>query len=394
MKVLWFTNVPIKFNQESKGTGTWMNSLLNEVKNKIQLTVCYYGLVNDDFYSDNVSFIVLQRKKYHHLINTNFYNKRITNKYLEIIDKVKPDVIHIHGTENDFSNILRHKNRLPPIVISIQGNLTIYKHFYFRGTSILKCILTLNFKFLLYYLWFSNKSTNERIALSNLSNVFGRTDWDFRITRVLAPMSNYFRVGEILRDDFYINEWRYNKNGKIVIYTTTGDSVYKGLEVIFQSINILNGFGLEFEWRVAGISSDNSLVRLMKFESLYKNKSNLILLGPLNSNDIVNEMLNAHLYVSTSHIENSPNSLCEALLIGMPCVTSLAGGTSSLVTDKIDGLLIQNGDPWSLSGAIIDLLSDKNKLIELGKNARRRALIRHGKENVVNELLLGYRRIL
>jgi hypothetical protein len=139
-------------------------------------------------------------------------------------------------------NLLKYKSTLPPISISIQGNLTIYKHFYFRGTSILKCFLNVNIKYLLYYLWFSNKSKSERIALSNLAYVFGRTDWDYRITRVFAPHSKYFYVGEILREEFYLNEWKYIKSNKIIIYTTTGEAIYKGLEVIIQTLNILNFF--------------------------------------------------------------------------------------------------------------------------------------------------------
>lgn len=40
-----------------------------------------------------------------------------------------------------------------------------------------------------------------------------------------------------------------------------------------------------------------------------------------------------------SHIENSPNNLCEAMILGMPCIATDAGGTSTLLSNMKDGLL-------------------------------------------------------
>jgi glycosyltransferase involved in cell wall biosynthesis len=99
------------------------------------------------------------------------------------------------------------------------------------------------------------------------------------------------------------------------------------------------------------------------------------------------------MYVMASHIENSSNSLCEAMILGMPCIATYAGGTASLLKDNEDGILIQDGDPWSLSGAILELYNNPQKAVDYGKNARNKALIRHDKERIATDLLAIYRTI-
>ena len=79
-----------------------------------------------------------------------------------------------------------------------------------------------------------------------------------------------------------------------------------------------------------------------------------------------------HIYIAISHIENSPNSLCEALILGAPCIATNAGGTSSLIEDGNNGILIQDGDAYSMAGAIIELTENYNIAIDYGNSARKK----------------------
>ncbi len=67
-----------------------------------------------------------------------------------------------------------------------------------------------------------------------------------------------------------------------------------------------------------------------------------------------------------SHIENSPNALCEAMLVGTPCIAAFVGGVPSLVRHGEEGLLYHDADPFALAGAVDRLLGDR----ELGEAAR------------------------
>jgi glycosyltransferase involved in cell wall biosynthesis len=113
----------------------------------------------------------------------------------------------------------------------------------------------------------------------------------------------------------------------------------------------------------------------------------------LNERELIEKLKEAHIYIMPSHIENSSNSLCEAMILGMPCIATYAGGTGSILKDGEEGILIQDGDPWAMAGAILELYRNKELSIKYGINARNRALKRHDKNKIVNDLLEIYKNI-
>ena len=413
MKVLWFSNTPALgndyLNKDSKikGTGGWMYSLNTTLQDEVELSLAFhhpYNLAKFRFaktsyfpiFTGNIIIENLKRRFFNKI-----YNQDFLKDYLKIIDEVNPDVIHIHGTENSFLCILGKTKT--PVVISIQGNLTVYKHKFFTGfhgkylnyknqkTSI-KSILFGKNSFSKGYNIMKKMSDIEQQHLKSALHIIGRTDWDKRITRVLAPNSFYHNGNEILRDGFYKKKWdNVYKDGKIVLFTTNGDNYYKGFETICHSISLLNDLNYEVEWRVAGVSK-NSLINKITKKHLGSNypERGSVLLGSLDEDALIKNLQESHIYIMPSHIENSPNNLCEAMILGMPCIATFSGGTASMLLDREEGILVQDGDPWVMAGAIIELIKDKNNAKQMGKKARMTALVRHDKKNIVNELINNY----
>jgi glycosyltransferase involved in cell wall biosynthesis len=414
MKVLWFTNTPVGGDEILKlgaTRGGWLSSLEKVLKDKVELSIAfYYARFSENFNHKGVSYFPICKKNWRvHIIRKNifgdFIDKEDLPKYLSIIRKIKPDVIHIHGTEDPFGCILGETDI--PVVVSIQGNYTVYNHKYFSGIERDYAHIR-NISILSPYSWIFNKSWNQRYRTSsvpktkrekkNLRNchyIIGRTDWDRRITRILAPQSVYFHCDEVLRDSFYQNKWEKPDNKKVIVHTTAGEAIFKGFETVCQALNELNKIGINIEWRIAGMSKGNLLDKMVKkkLKGSYPHRG-LIFLGNLHEKALVDRMLEADIYVLPSHIENSPNSLCEAMILGMPCITTLAGGSSSLLKDKEEGLVIQDGDPWSMAGAILELAADKELAIRYGQKAGETALIRHNKDKIVSELLEIYKALI
>lgn len=413
MKVLWFTNTPGSgeefINQNSLGGG-WIKSLDKAIGKITDLHVAFaYPKPLEPFVHRGIS--------YHPIIPNNWkrtwLKERIFLKikdvdelsvYLEIIKKVKPNIIHIHGTENPFGSIIG-KTEIP-VVVSIQGNITvcyqkflsgIEKKFLFKKEWNFNRIYDFPFyrSFKKSYRLFEKMKQREIKNLKNCKNIIGRTDWDRRITRILAPESRYFHVDEVLRDIFYQAQWAQPENKKLIIHTTNGNSPYKGFETLCQSLHLLNELGLNVEWRVAGIKENDLIVKITK-SKLGKEfpKKGLVLMGGLEEKTLAEKLLESHIYVMPSHIENSPNNLCEAMILGMPCIATFAGGTGSLLKDGEEGILIQDGDPWAMAGAILELVNDPDKATRMGKNARKRALERHDRERIVKTLIDTYKTII
>jgi glycosyltransferase involved in cell wall biosynthesis len=121
---------------------------------------------------------------------------------------------------------------------------------------------------------------------------------------------------------------------------------------------------------------------------------NIVLMGQVSAEAMVDKMLASDVYVQVSHIENSPNSVCEAMLMGLPIVASFAGGTASLIEDKKDGILVQDGDAFVLAGALIELVSDDELAKRISSAAYVRARQRHDPKRITEQLTSAYESIL
>lgn len=413
MKILWFTNTPALgekyLSGESVIGGGWIKSLDGEMQNKVDLHIAFYHNENIlPFKYGNTRYYPIFKgrkslfRKYIDVKFSRIVLKEDIKKYLDIIKEVTPDIIHIHGTENPFGYILEKTDI--PVVMSIQGNITVFYHKFLSGLEKKYLNLTdgfiktmLRYKpFKVNYNMFESMKKRELEVLSLCRNIIGRTSWDRRISSVLSPEAKYYHNDEILREEFYQEKWQQPKNNTFIIHTTNGNSFYKGFETICQTVSLLKKSGFDnFEWRIAGISANDLIVKVVrkKLKSLYPD-SNLVLMGKLNETELQKKLLESNLYAMSSHIENSPNNLCEAMILGMPCIATFAGGTGSLLRDGHEGILIQDGDPWAMAGAILELNEDFQKALTMGDNARKKALYRHDKDRISNELVGIYSNIL
>jgi len=404
MKVLWFTDSPSLasgyLNLERNITG-WIASLQEEIEqiDKIELGVAFpFGYENESrFELKNTQYFSYPYPKTKEGIsglwdrwNHNTESKSIIKDYLKIIEEFKPDVIQIFGTESPFGLLIPHVKI--PVVIHIQGNLTITSKKWFSGLSSFNILRYSNIKNIIkaYGLWhlyfhFSNRAERERKLMSNCQFYIGRTDWDRRISKVLSPASTYFHCEELLRNNFYhVQRWRKPKHDKIRLVSTISTMAYKGLETILETALLLkNNLTIEFEWIIAGITGKEEIVSIIEKSSNLKfNDQKIIFKGSLNAEKLIGELLQANIYIHPSHIENSPNSVCEAMLMGVPVIATYAGGTPTIVENGVEGLLVQDGDPYSLAGTIFELVQDEDLLLLLAENAYKKAVVRHDKKLV------------
>ena len=78
-------------------------------------------------------------------------------------------------------------------------------------------------------------------------------------------------------------------------------------------------------------------------------QDNVSFLGRLNAKQMIQMYLKANVFVSCSRIENSPNSVCEAAIIGTPIVSSYVGGIENLAEKITNIYLYQPGVEYMLA---------------------------------------------
>ena len=103
--------------------------------------------------------------------------------------------------------------------------------------------------------------------------------------------------------------------------------------------------------------------------------------------------LKSHVFVSASSIENSSNSVAEAMLLGMPVIASAVGGIPDMLTDKKEGFLYQSDAPYMLAHYIMKLFDDDQISESCGQAARKRALYDHDQELNNQKLIEIYEKV-
>ena len=87
--------------------------------------------------------------------------------------------------------------------------------------------------------------------------------------------------------------------------------------------------------------------------------------------DIADRICRARIFTLTSNTEGMPNSVMEAMALGIPVVSTdcPCGGPATLIEDGVNGLLVPVGDAFALSDAFRKILSDAEFAKKIGENA-------------------------
>ena len=411
MRVLWFAPVDY-FGGWSYHGGGWVAGLQSALSkySQIELGIAFphTGPAMKKV-TDSTTLYSLARKEKSGLQKMLYYwygyknesNDSYLPACLDIIRDFKPDIIQIFGIETDYSCLIGKTD--VPHIVHLQGILNPYANAYYPpGTSrhsLLWDKITLCEWVKRNGYNFMEKSIKEftkaeRFYFRHLKFAMGRTDWDCQMATLLSPAElKYFHVDEVLRDVFYQMPFPNNPSlDKYVILTTMSPTFYKGLDVILKSAQLLKETtNINFEWRIIGVEKHNWVVQFFeKHCKIDSSDVNVRFEGICDSEKLCEHMLQSHVYVHPSYIDNSPNSLCEAQMAGLPVIGTYVGGISSLITHNDNGLLVPANAPFEIAYWLQYLHRHPEEIMRLGKAARDTAMVRHAPEKIASEVLSVY----
>jgi glycosyltransferase involved in cell wall biosynthesis len=119
-------------------------------------------------------------------------------------------------------------------------------------------------------------------------------------------------------------------------------------------------------------------------------KSNYIFTGPVSRETIMSFITKSEIVVVPSYNENCPYAVLEPMSHGKPVVASSVGGIPEIITDGVDGLLVEPGNPDMLANAIIRLLSDNSLKNILGQRAKVKIATKFSWQSNVSKYLKCY----
>ena len=106
--------------------------------------------------------------------------------------------------------------------------------------------------------------------------------------------------------------------------------------------------------------------------------------GQLNKNEVNNILLRSKIYLNLSDHEGLSFSLLEAMSSGLPSIVSNIQGNTNVITDGIDGIVIDVKDKNQLINAINTLVESQSTRLEYGLAAKSKV-----KSEYLQEIQLG-----
>ena len=416
MKILFLVYSPQKsfedFSVRYQTGFPWVDVLIKELSDSEEITiglvvpvktVTFQRRIREKISIYGVPDLVPQQSPLNLLLKrrVSIPDTEILSHTINAIGDFNPDIIQVFGTENIFGMVQTRINQ--PVVIHFQGSVLAVASKWFSGITKWEQARAITLRKLIYrhgsyfeYFAFKDRGVREEIIMQNCRYFIGRTSFDRRLIKLLSPKATYFFCEEFLRPEFFIKKWELPPARRFTCISILKGVTYKGLDLLIDTFTKLNLYSsLELEFKICGVSEGEEVVSILKKRH---RKSNFIrhfkFLGKLDTTSLINELLSSNLFIHPSYMENSPNSICEAMALGMPVIATNAGGTNTLIRDDHDGILVQEGDPYSMSAAIMELFSNSEKASLIGYNARERAIQRHHPQKLKKEMVNIYQNIV
>jgi glycosyltransferase involved in cell wall biosynthesis len=325
----------------------------------------------------------------------------VVREAAEIGRRFKPELVHIHGTEHYLG--LAALQVPAPAVATLQGIANVYDRFVLDGftcSEVIRSVFTRDFLrgtgIVHGQMSMHHRALVESRIVGGLSSFIGQTDWDRDVLRLLNPPATYYHSECIMQRAFYEHAWRRPEAPVKTIYCTSGAAPYKGLEMLIEALALLRSAGYrQLRLKVAGPIPDSTMWAPLSRRAARRSVTDAVTwLGPLGADGLVRELQTADVYVLPSHIENQPNSLLEAMLLGVPCVAAAVGGVPELIAHGRSGLIYHDSDAFALAAAVARLLDDPDYACSLGETARVQAHARYDREAVAHRTGEIYRAVV
>lgn len=339
-----------------------------------------------------------------------------TPRYAEAVRRFCPDAAHLFGTESaaalPFLSACGSAGLLPRTAVHLQGICAAIAAAYEAGLperALKRRTLRDRLRrdgILVQKANFEARAKNEARILQSVAHVIGRTDWDRAQALAINPNLVYHACNESLRDGFYRAEWQRDTAAPHTIFFSQAYYPLKGLHTLLPALPRLIGRFPDVRLVVAGgdptrraeglrgrllIDSYGAFLRgqIARFGL----KDRVEFTGPLDEAGMLRQYLNCGVFVSASALENSPNSVAEAMLLGVPLVATRVGGVPSMAEDGTDARLVAFNDVPALANAIADAFGDTEATDRLRTHARERALFAHDRRRNAETLIAIYRSI-
>ena len=263
MKILWIVNTIFPYPAEQLKIektvfGGWLNGLAGGIKanSNIELAIAtvYKGKKILEFHDERITYYLLPGT------STIRYNKELEKYAKIVINRFKPDIIHIHGTEYahglSFINICDKNIKK---IVSIQGLVSCIGQVYLAGIQYKDIIKNITFRDIIkrdnlfqQKNKFLKRGKIEKAIINKADYIIGRTTWDHSNVKAINPNAKYFLNNETLRNIFYDKNWKISNVDRHTIFCSQAGYPIKGCHYLIETVRILKNKYPDIRLYIAG----------------------------------------------------------------------------------------------------------------------------------------------
>jgi len=369
-----------KFLYSRGGCENYMLFLGEHLK-KLGHEVEYFGMYDEKNIVGNSAEKYTQNMDFHSKGTERFlypfkiiYSFEAKKKIIQVIDKFKPDIIHMNNINFQLtpSVIYGAKKREIPIVQTVHDYQMICpNHLLYNFDKNEICEKCINGSYV-------NCIKNKCIHNSGIKSIIGAVE-----AKIYSILKTYKKVDLFISPSYFLeekllsantlyngktktihnfidkNKFTYEKgNNEDYIAFAGRLSKEKGVECLAKTARLLP----EYTFMVAGDGPDRNML---------ENIENVKLAGFLTGQKLIEFMGKSKaLLVPSIWYENCPLSILEAQCMGVPVITMNNGGMAELVKDGVTGILVDEATPEKMALGIKRALENEKYYEELKENCK------------------------
>lgn len=188
------------------------------------------------------------------------------------------------------------------------------------------------------------------------------------------------------------DKWKHScsRERSAICITKINQLPNKGIDILLKAWGILaQEYNRPLKLQIFG-RGDSDLFDQMVAD--FKIKDSVHFAGL--AKDVKESLLEASLFVLPSRREGLSNALLEAMSLGMPCIATDISGNQDLIQHGKNGLLVPSENPRLLADAVVYMLDNPDKAMDMGASARRTIEERYSISTVADKYLELYRDLI
>ena len=400
MKVLWVLNKAIgkmaaEMGLPTDGYGGWLDQSLEEIRKSEGISLVFLTsgsqtetkTVTD---GNDVYYMIPGGSAYSSFRD----NRRNRAAVKELIDREKPDLIHLWGTESALGIVVARLTPNIPKIVYIQGFMNAIKRHYYESTSKETLRRAITFYDLVKRRTvakteasIARKAANEIETLKLSHALLCDSDWCEAECKAINPNLAVYRKKMPIDPIFRDAAWKNDGNHRIFSASQYGP--FKGFEVLLRAVAMVKQTYPDICLSVPGgwnkppvtlrekLTYDsyshamNSLIRKWDLEE------NVVNLGSLTRKQMAEQMERSAAFVLTSTVENQSSTMREAMFVGTPCIVSNVGATAEYLQDGVSGFVFRNTEPEVLAFYLLKLFANEDLRQSFGEAGKKRIIERY-----------------